>query len=78
VSGSAEIAPEARHRQCWYGRRAADVLPELNFQTVEDGHLLYCAHPMLFPFVGYRFDVRNCQRCEYFKARRTAESNPTR
>jgi hypothetical protein len=78
VSGSAEIAPEARHRQCWYGRRAADVLPELNFQTVEDGHLLYCAHPMLFPFVGYRFDVRNCPRCEYFKPRRTAGSDPTR
>ena len=51
----------------------ADVQPELNFQTVEDGQLLYCAHPMLFPFVGYQFDVRNCERCDYFKARRTTD-----
>lgn len=67
------MEPEARHRQCWYGRRAADVLPELSFQTVEDGQLLYCAHPMLFPFVGYRFDVRNCHRCDYFKAKPSRE-----
>jgi hypothetical protein len=73
VDGAAGIEPEARHRLCWYGRRTADVLPELNFQTVEDGHLLYCAHPMLFPFVGYQFDVRNCRRCDYFKARRASE-----
>jgi len=49
----------------------------LNFQTVEDGQLLYCAHPMLFPFVGYQFDVRNCDRCDYFKARRTPDPSAT-
>lgn len=63
-------APEARHRVCWYGRRTPDVLPVLSFQTVEDGELLYCAHPMLFPHVGYRFDVRNCEQCDYFRERR--------
>jgi len=35
--------------------------------TIEDGCLLYCAHPMWLPMVGYQFDVRNCVRCEYFK-----------
>ena len=75
MSDPAGLAPEARHRLCWYGRRAADVLPELNFQTVEDGQLLYCAHPMLFPFVGYQFDVRNCDRCDYFKPRRSADGS---
>ena len=59
--------PEERQRACWYGRRTTDILPDVAFQTVEDGALLYCAHPMWYPIVGYRFDVRNCDRCEYFK-----------
>ena len=27
----------------------------------------FCAHPMLFPLVGYLFDVRNCDGCDWFK-----------
>jgi len=37
---------------------------------MEDGELLYCAHPMLSPVVRYQFDIRNCPRCDYFRARR--------
>lgn len=59
--------PEARHRICWYGRRTPHVLPELSYQTVEDGERLYCSHPMLFPMVGYHFDVRNCDGCDWFR-----------
>jgi hypothetical protein len=61
-------APEHLHRACWYGRRT-DVIPvDLALHTtIEDGHLLYCAHPMWLPVVGYQFDVRNCPRCDYFK-----------
>ena len=71
------LEPEDRHRLCWYGRRTAGVPPELSFQTVEDGELLFCAHPMLFPVVGYQFDVRNCVGCDCFRARRTREpANP--
>ena len=66
--------PEYRHRACWYGRRTPDIPPTLGFHTViEDGQLLYCAHPMLFPVVGFQFDVRNCADCEYFRARRRVE-----
>lgn len=64
--------PEVRHRACWYSRRTPHWPLELGFHTIEDGELLYCAHPMLFPVVGYEFDVRNCDGCEYFKARRQA------
>jgi hypothetical protein len=40
-----------------------------------DGQLLYCAHPMLWPIVGYEFDVSNCAQCDYFRqARSTAPS----
>ncbi|HEY8536952.1 MAG TPA: hypothetical protein VIL25_10900 [Vicinamibacterales bacterium] len=67
---SSDRDPEVRHRLCWYGRRTRDVLPEVSFQTVEDGELLYCSHPMLFPVVGYHFDVRNCPDCEWFRPRR--------
>jgi hypothetical protein len=42
----------------------------VSFQTVEDGHLLYCGHPMLFPVVGYHFDVRNCDGCDWFKEKK--------
>jgi len=68
VSPSPE--PESRHRVCWYGRRAPGILPEVSFQTVEDGELLYCCHPMLFPVVGYHFDVRNCGSCDWFKVKK--------
>jgi hypothetical protein len=62
--------PEARHRACWYGRRTPDFPPiAFGFRTIEDGELLFCAHPMLFPVVGYQFDVRNCEDCEYFRAK---------
>ncbi len=60
---------EARHRACWYNRRTADIPPDFGSQTIEDGHLLFCAHPMWFPVVGYQFDVRNCAACEYFRSR---------
>jgi len=53
---------------CWYARRTAQIPPDLTIQTIEDGELLYCAHPLWFPVVGYRFDVRNCTNCELFRA----------
>jgi hypothetical protein len=43
------------------------VQPDVSFQTAEDGELLFCAHPMLFPVIGYRFDVRNCTGCDCFR-----------
>ena len=46
------------------------MLPELSYQTVEDGELLYCSHPMLLPVVGYHFDIRNCSSCDWFKAKK--------
>ena len=67
--------PEVRHRACWYGRRASGIPLDLSFQTVEDGQLLYCGHPMWFPVVGYRFDVRNCIDCEFFKDVRRSASD---
>jgi hypothetical protein len=61
------VEPEARHRACWYGRRTP-VLPAVpSVQTIEDGQLLYCAHPMMFPIVGHDFDVRNCTGCDAFR-----------
>lgn len=59
--------PEARHRACWYSRRTSQIPTNIGFHTIEDGELLYCAHPMWFPVVDYQFDVRNCADCEYFK-----------
>ena len=70
VSVPSSPEPESRHRVCWYGRRAPGILPEVSFQTVEDGELLYCCHPMLFPVVGYQFDVRNCDSCDWFKVKK--------
>lgn len=62
--------PEERHRACWYGRRTADIPANLGLHTiVEDGELLYCAHPMLFPIVRFQFDIRNCDGCDYFRGR---------
>ena len=60
--------PEARHRVCWYSRRTADIPDDVGLHTIADGLLLFCAHPMWFPVVGYQFDVRNCGNCDYFKA----------
>ena len=68
---------ESRHRACWYSRRTAEIPPDIGFHTIEDGLLLYCAHPMWFPVVGYQFDVRNCSECEYFKARFKAAPDTT-
>ena len=60
--------PESRHRLCWYSRRTADMPIDIGgLHTIEDGLLLFCAHPMWFPVVGYQFDVRNCSTCDYFK-----------
>jgi hypothetical protein len=69
--------PEARHRACWYGRRTTHIPLNIGLHTIEDGHLLYCAHPMWYPVVGHQFDVRNCEECDYFRARATsaAEGN---
>jgi hypothetical protein len=68
--------PEARHRACWYGRRTAHIPPDLGSHTIENGLLLYCAHPMWLPVVGYHFDVRNCEGCEYFRPLRVAPDGP--
>jgi hypothetical protein len=70
TSGSAE----SRHRACWYGRRTIDIPPDIGAHTIEDGYLLYCAHTMWFPVVGYQFDVRNCEACDYFKPMRSQAS----
>jgi hypothetical protein len=66
--------PEGRHRACWYGRRTRDIPADVGFHTIEDGHLLFCAHPMWFPVVGYQFDVRSCAACDYFKPVRSTPS----
>jgi hypothetical protein len=63
--------PEDCHRACWYGRRTSEIPPDTAFRTIEDGQLLYCVHPMLYPVVGYHFDVRNCDGCDYFRAKYT-------
>jgi hypothetical protein len=63
--------PEARHHDCWYGRSTYQFPPDVGFHaTIVDGKLLFCAHPMWFPVVGYQFDVRNCQACDYFREQR--------
>lgn len=69
-------SPEAedRHRLCWYSRRTAEIPDDIGFHTIVDGHLLYCAHPMLLPIVGLAFDVRNCVECEYYRPRRSDAS----
>ena len=71
------VEPEARHRACWYSRRTTTIPSDLGTQTIEDGQLLYCAHPMWFPIVGYRFDVRNCLTCDFFKTLRSTASEDT-
>jgi hypothetical protein len=64
--------PETKHQRCWYSRRTTQIPIDIGFHTIADGELLYCAHPMLFPVVGFAFDIRNCTECEYFRARREA------
>jgi len=68
------LEPEERHRLCWYGRRTANIPSDVSVQTIEDGELLYCAHPMWFPIVGYRFDIRNCVACNFFKMVRSGST----
>ena len=65
---------ESNHRSCWYGRRTPNIPIDIGFHTIEDGQLLYCAHPMWFPVVAYQFDVRNCDNCELFRARLKPDS----
>jgi hypothetical protein len=72
VSAPIPDTPEGRHRACWYSRRTRDIPTDVGFHTIEDGHLLYCAHTMWFPVVGYQFDVRSCTSCDYFKPVRSA------
>ena len=64
--------PEALHRACWYGRRTADIPADPGFHTIEDGLLLFCAHPMWFPVVHHQFDVRSCAACDYFRPTRAS------
>jgi hypothetical protein len=72
-----EQEPEERHRLCWYGRRTPHLPDEVDFHaTIVDGQLLYCAHPMLLPVVGFAFDVRNCIGCDYFRAQARPCSDP--
>lgn len=70
------MEPEDRHRLCWYGRRTSAIPPDPGIQTIVDGQLLYCAHPMFFPIVGYEFDIRNCDGCDVFRARRRPTTDP--
>lgn len=68
----ARVNPEDRHRVCWYSRRTTTIPVDLGLHTIMDGQLLYCAHPMLWPVVGYEFDVTNCGACDYFRPGRAA------
>lgn len=61
------MTPEDRHCICWYSRRTPHLPNVLGLHTIMDGQLLYCAHPMWWPVVGYEFDVANCADCEYFR-----------
>ena len=67
---STSVTAEDRHRVCWYSRRTPTIPAGLGLHTIMDGQLLYCAHPMLWPIVGYEFDVCNCTDCDYFRPSR--------
>lgn len=69
------MEPEDRHCLCWYGRRTSTIPPDPGIQTIVDGQLLYCAHPMFFPIMGYEFDIRNCDGCDVFRARRQSATD---
>jgi hypothetical protein len=64
------VTPEERHRVCWYSRRTVAVPVDVGLHTIIDGQLVYCAHPMLWPIVGYEFDISNCADCDYFRPAR--------
>jgi len=64
------VEPEDRHRLCWYSRRTSEIPEDLGLHTIMDGQLLYCAHPMWFPVVGFEFEVTNCAECDYFRSTR--------
>jgi hypothetical protein len=68
------VDAEERHRCCWYGRRTDQIPEEPGSHTIVDGLLIYCAHPMYWPVVRYEFDVRNCEDCDVFKAKRNTET----
>jgi hypothetical protein len=70
IAARRPVEPEDRHRLCWYGRRTANLPVNLGIHTIVDGELLYCAHPMFFPVIGYEFDLCNCDGCDVFKPRR--------
>jgi hypothetical protein len=64
VNRSTGLLPRIR---CWYRRRSPNVPANLASHTVEDGWLVYCAHPMIMPVVGNHFDIRNCDGCDYYR-----------
>ncbi len=66
-----EPAESGRHQGCWYSRRSTRIPADLASHTIEDGLLVYCAHPMMLPVVGYHFDIRNCDNCEYYRPVKT-------
>ena len=35
--------------------RASDIPPDVGCHTIEDGHLLFCAHPLWFPVRSTHF-----------------------
>jgi hypothetical protein len=76
ITARPAVEPEERHQLCWYGRRTDHIPPDPGLHTIVDGHLLYCAHPLFFPVMGYEFDVRNCQDCDVFRQKRPAPARP--
>lgn len=70
------VEPEDRHRLCWYGRRTNHIPQDPGVHTIADGQLLYCAHPLFFPVMGYEFDIRNCEQCDVFRPKRPLAPGP--
>jgi hypothetical protein len=60
-------AEDLGHARCWYSRRSPHIPINLSSHTIEDGLLVYCAHPMMLPVVGNHFDIRNCDGCDYYR-----------
>ena len=60
-------AESPRYARCWYSRRSPHIPVDLSSHTIDDGLLIYCAHPMMLPVVGYHFDIRNCEGCDYYR-----------
>jgi hypothetical protein len=71
------VDAEERHRNCWYARRTANLPDNLGSHTIIDGQLVFCAHPMYWPVVGYEFDLTNCEDCDVFKSKRRDADAPT-